>query len=154
MPEGAAIFETTGEWEDFSTPSRDLRLLIAIDVVVGFPALVGRRPERFKMPAGKSKEEVVAALEADLAKKLTDAKLTYPRSDGSKREISLAELVGRKELLELAYNPNDCPEVRWCAPEKSDEIATCRRRAPGDQRALMLKARGWFKDRKRPPRGG
>ena len=37
MPDGASIFETTGAWEDFATPSRDLRLLIAIDVVRGFP---------------------------------------------------------------------------------------------------------------------
>jgi hypothetical protein len=37
MPDGPAIFETSGAWEDFSTPSRDLRLLIATDVVVGFP---------------------------------------------------------------------------------------------------------------------
>ena len=27
MPDGPAIFETIGAWEDFSTPSRDLRLL-------------------------------------------------------------------------------------------------------------------------------
>src|SRR5256886_6595821 len=33
MPDGPAIFETTGAWEDFATPARDLRLLIAIDVV-------------------------------------------------------------------------------------------------------------------------
>ena len=46
MPDGAAIFETTGAWEDFATPSRDLRLLIAIDVVSGFPDRVARRPER------------------------------------------------------------------------------------------------------------
>ena len=25
MPDGASIFETTGTWEDFATPSRDLR---------------------------------------------------------------------------------------------------------------------------------
>ena len=37
MLAGPTIFETTGAWEDFSTPSRDLRLLIAIDVVRGFP---------------------------------------------------------------------------------------------------------------------
>jgi len=28
MPEGEKIFETMGAWEDFATPSRDLRLLI------------------------------------------------------------------------------------------------------------------------------
>ena len=37
MPDGASIFETTGAWEDFATPSRDLRLLIAIDVVRALP---------------------------------------------------------------------------------------------------------------------
>ncbi len=41
MPDGAAIFETTGAWEDFATPSRDLRLLIAMDVVRGFPGSRG-----------------------------------------------------------------------------------------------------------------
>jgi len=44
IPDGAAIFETTGAWEDFATPSRDLRLLIAIDVVRGVPDRVARRP--------------------------------------------------------------------------------------------------------------
>ena len=51
MPDGASIFETTGAWEDFATPSRDLRLLIAIDVVRGFPDRVVRRPERYAMKA-------------------------------------------------------------------------------------------------------
>ena len=37
MPNGASIFETNGAWEDYSTPARDFRLLIAIDVVRGFP---------------------------------------------------------------------------------------------------------------------
>src|SRR4029078_10360704 len=62
MPDGAAIFETIGAWEDFSTPSRDLRMLIGIDVVRGFPDRVARRPDRYAMPAGKS----VAAVKAEL----------------------------------------------------------------------------------------
>jgi hypothetical protein len=155
MPDGAAIFETTGDWEDFSTPSRDLRLLIAIDVVTGFPALVGRRPERFRMPTGQTKDSIVAALEATLQKSLRDAKLTYSRSDASPFTITLADLVARKRELEVAYHPDDCPEVRWGAPAGSDEIATCRRRATGGDRAKMeRKFRGWFRDRRRPPRGG
>ena len=52
MPAGPTIFETTGAWEDFATPSRDLRLLIAIDVVRGFPDRVARRPDRYAMPSG------------------------------------------------------------------------------------------------------
>ena len=37
MPDGPAIFATTGAWEDFATPARDFRLLIAIDVVRFYP---------------------------------------------------------------------------------------------------------------------
>ena len=58
LPKGASIFETSGAWENFATPSRDLRLLIAMDVVRNFPDRVARRPERYAMPAGKSPEEV------------------------------------------------------------------------------------------------
>ena len=54
MPDGPSIFETTGAWEDFSTPARDFRLLIAIDVVRGFPDRVARRPERYAISNGKS----------------------------------------------------------------------------------------------------
>lgn len=155
MPNGPAIFETTGDWEDFSTPSRDLRLLIAIDVVTGFPALVGRRPERFKMPAGQTKESIVSALEASLDKQLAEAKLKYTRSDGSSFELSLAELAKRRQALEMGYNPNDCAEVRWGAPDGSDEIRTCKRRASSADRSTMeRKFRPWFRDRRRPARGG
>lgn len=152
MPKGAAIFETVGDWENFSTPSRDLRILIATDVVKGFPALVARRPERFKMPGAKSKDEVVKALHAKLAEESTRRRVEYVRSDGSKFELSLADVLARTEALEMAYNPNDCPEVRWGATDGSAEAATCKRRAPGDQRRMMEKARGWFNDRKRPSR--
>ena len=55
MPDGPAIFETIGAWEDFATPSRDLRLLIAMDVVRDFPDRVARRPERYAMPMGQER---------------------------------------------------------------------------------------------------
>lgn len=153
MPDGAAIFETTGAWEDFSTPSRDLRLLIAIDIVKAFPERVARRPERYAMPEGKRPDEVRAHLTKLLADELTKRRFSYTRTDGSDHTLALADVVARAEELEMAYNPNDCPEVRWGAPKGSDEIATCKRRAPGDQRAKMNKFRSWFQGRRRPPRG-
>jgi hypothetical protein len=51
MPNGSSIFGTTGAWEDYSTPARDFRLLIAIDVVRGFPERVIRRAPRYAMPS-------------------------------------------------------------------------------------------------------
>jgi hypothetical protein len=152
MPEGAAIFETTGAWEDFSTPSRDLRLLIAMDVVRGFPDRVARRPERYAMPKEKGIAQVKAELESVLASELSTRKFSYTRSDGSAWSLTLKDVLDRAEELEMAYNPNDCVELRWGAPERSDEASTCRRHASGAQRAKMMQYRTWFHERRRPPR--
>ena len=78
MPAGPSIFETTGAWEDFATPSRDLRLLIAIDVVRTYPDRVARRPDRYAMPAGKSVADVKAELERVLAAELAGAQVFLP----------------------------------------------------------------------------
>ena len=152
MPDGAAIFETTGAWEDFATPARDLRLLIAIDVVRGFPDRVARRPERYAMPAGKSVADVKAELISVLASELSARKFSYTRSDGSAWTLALKDVVDRTAALEMGYNLNDCVELRWGAPDKSDEASTCKRHAPSTQRAKMSEYRTWFHERRRPPR--
>jgi len=152
MPDGPAIFETIGPWEDFSTPSRDLRLLIAIDVVRGFPDRVARRPERYAMPRNKSTAEVKADLQKVLASELASRKFTYPRSNDSPWTLALKDVFDRSSALEMAYNPNDCVELRWGAPANSEEASTCKRYAPQAQRAKMLNYRAWFSERRRPPR--
>jgi hypothetical protein len=152
MPDGASIFETTGAWEDFATPSRDLRLLIAMDVVRGFPDRVSRRPERYAMPKDKSAADVKAELEKVLASELSARKFSYTRSDGSPWTLALKDVVDRAGALEMAYNVNDCVELRWGAAQKSDEASTCKRQAPQAQRAKMTGYRAWFHERRRPPR--
>jgi hypothetical protein len=152
MPDGPAIFETSGAWEDFATPSRDLRLLIALDVVRTFPERVARRPERYAMPRGKSVADVKAELQSVLASELSARKFSYPRTDGSQWTLALKDVIDRAADLEMAYNVNDCVELRWGAPERSEEAATCKRRAPQAQRAKMSEYRAWFHERRRPPR--
>jgi hypothetical protein len=152
MPEGAAIFETTGPWEDFATPSRDLRLLIAIDIVRGFPDKAARRPERFAGRDDRAALDVRAELEAILRDEAAARRFEYARSDGSRWTLTLGDVLARTEAFEIAYDPNDCMEVRWGAPPGSAEIATCRRHAPPDQAARMTRYRAWFRDRARPPR--
>jgi hypothetical protein len=152
MPDGPAIFETVGAWEDFSTPARDLRLLIALDVVRGYPERVARRPDRYAMPAGKSVADVKAELESVLASELATRKVSYTRSDESQWTLALKDVMARAPAFEMAYNPNDCVELRWGAQEGSEENATCKRHAPSAQRAKMEKYRAWFHERRRPPR--
>jgi hypothetical protein len=152
MPDGLKMFETNGAWEDFSTPSRDMRLLIAIDVARAFPARVAGRRAHYAMPAGVDAAHVRADLEATLAHELTARHFEYTRSDGSAWTLSLEEVTRRSNDLEMAYNPNDCVEARWGAPAGSPEASTCVHHAPAAQLAKMEQVRAWFHERKRPAR--
>jgi hypothetical protein len=87
MPDGAAIFETSGGWEDFSTPSRDLRLLIAIDVVQNFPDRVARRPE--EMPKDKSVADVKDELRNVLHRSLRHGKSRIPAATARRGPLRL-----------------------------------------------------------------
>jgi hypothetical protein len=154
MPSGHAIFETTGAWENFATPARDLRLLIAIDLVNGFEHKVERNPAAF-LVEGTAMDALVESLRKDRARMLADPALSfeYRRSDGSMHEVTLGELVGRAAAFEHAYNPNECPELRWGAAAGSEEARTCKRHAPAEQVRKMKAYRVWFHERRRPARG-
>jgi hypothetical protein len=153
MPQGADIFETEGAWEDYATPSRDMRLLIAIDTVNALPTRVEQKPERFAIPADTSPKAAADALRGALANQLRTRSFEYTRSDGSTQSLHLADVIARADALELAYNPNDCAELRWGAPAGSAERASCVRNAPAAQRSRMQAYRTWFHTRTRPARG-
>jgi hypothetical protein len=151
MPEGAKIFETTGPWEDYATPSRDMRLIIAMNVLLGLPDRVLRHPELFNL-GGRKPSDVAAELKKLHADRIRERGIEYKRSDGSVFKLSVADLLARKTALEIAYNPNDCVETRWGAGAGTPEAAPCGRHAPPDQQARMSEVRSWFHDAKRPPR--
>ena len=92
------------------------------------------------------------ALAADLSGELSQRTFEYARSDGSPQRLSLLDVLKRAPGFEVAYNPNDCVELRWGAAAGSEEAASCRRHAPSAQRAKMEKYRAWFHERRRPPR--
>jgi hypothetical protein len=151
MPSGPAIFETTGPWEDYSTPSRDMRLLIAMKVVEGLPERIRRYPELFVL-GGEDPAAAAARIERLHARRMQETSVGYTRSDGSPWRLTLAELYARRGALEVAYNPNDCVERRWGASPDTEDYATCRRQAPAEQRARMQEYRSWFREARRPPR--
>lgn len=151
MPHGHHLFQTTGAWEDFSTPSRDMRLLISIDTVLGFPERVAAHPERFAGAGGKPD---VNALKAALQSSLASRTFAYRRSNGVQQPLTLLDVVNRSKALEMAYNPNDCVEIRWGAPQGSEERSSCHERADEEQQARMAQYRAWFAERRRPQPGG
>jgi hypothetical protein len=152
MPSGARIFQTSGPWEDYSTPARDMRLLIALDVLTDFPDKVMRNPGAFATPESIERENLKIELENLHRKWAEQITITYTRSNGEPQELTLADVLNRREKLEMAYNPNDGVELRWGAAEGSEEIASCERRAPADQHQRMESYRRWFKDRLFPIR--
>jgi hypothetical protein len=151
MPQGAAIFETVGPWEDFATPSRDLRLLIAMRVLETLPERIRRYPQSFVL-SGTAANDAAARIAKQHADSLDAYAITYTRTDGSAWRLSLRDIYQRRDALEIAYNPNDCIERRWGASDATRDLDTCRRQAPKDQRARMDAYRPWFRDLVRPPR--
>lgn len=155
MPWGHSVFETSGPWESFSTPARDLRLLVAMDVVQGFVDRVLRTPEAFGVPQDFPRDVLQERLQDLRDALLRDPAraITYERSNGASVVLTMADLLARAPALEVAYNPNDCVEVRWGAPEGSEERSSCQRRAPEDQQKKVEAYREWFRTRTRPRRG-
>jgi len=152
MPGGTSgVFQAGGQWEDFSTPNRDLRLLIAMDAVLDFPDKVLRSPDDYKMSKLSSAEHVKKNLDDFLSQKLSELTITYTRTNGTEQKLTLAEILKRRDAFEMAYNPNDGIEIRWGAPEKSEEYATCKRHVPASQLEKMKSVRRWFQKRLHPP---
>jgi hypothetical protein len=152
MPSNAnGIFQAGGQWEDFSTPNRDLRLLIAMDAVLGFPDRVANSPDDFNTSKSSSPDDIRHKLQSLLDKNVSELNIKYTRSDGSIQELTVAEILKRRDAFEMAYNPNDGIEIRWGAPENSKERATCHRQAPPYQQKTMQSVRKWFNQRLHPP---
>jgi hypothetical protein len=151
MPAGPKIFETTGPWEDYATPSRDMRVLIALGVLTRLPDRITRHPELFVL-GGRPPAEVRKELEALHERAIRERSIEYRRSDGSPFRLTVADILARRTSLEMAYNPNDCVEIRWGASPETPDYATCARHAPDEQRARMQEYRAWFREARRPPR--
>ncbi|MFH2005133.1 MAG: hypothetical protein ABI333_00970 [bacterium] len=150
IPSGPAIFETNGLWEVYSTPARDLRLLMAVQDVLDFPQDVLKRRHLYRIPAGWGRTQLLGALDAVYRNLTSTLGLSYVRSDQQLQQLTLADIIARREALRMAYNPNDCSEVRWGAPPVSDERKSCRRRAQQAQQDSMRRYRVWFQLLKRP----
>lgn len=151
MPAGANLFETLGPWEDYATPSRDMRLLIAMQVLLDLPVKLTTRPALFAL-GGKTPKEVRAALELRHKQQTELRKITYTNSEGVAVVLSVADVLARRKALQVAYNPNDCVEIRWGAAANSAEAKSCKRRAPPAQQTRMEEMRPWFASRRRPTR--
>ncbi len=118
------IYGTDGDWEMFSTPSRDARLK------TGFKYLRDTAQRFVEMDRKGDSIHLAYSgndLPADLLKAYRRAASTcvirYHRSDNSTVSLSFEE--ARTRLFALSFDPYHCPERRWGAHD-ARELATCR----------------------------
>ncbi len=120
LPEN--IYGTDGDWETYSSPSRDARLKTAFKELRDMT-------ERFvrMYQAGDPKliykgSDLVADLIEDYDRHAAQCTITYSRSDGS--SFSFGYEDARKRLFAMSFDPYQCIERRWGALE-GDEFGPC-----------------------------
>ena len=116
------IYGTDGDWETYSTPSRDARLKTAFkelrDEVARFVALAAAGSDRLAYGGGDIRGDIRHVYQQETSA----CTIAYARSDGSERRLDFADVARR--LFALSFDPHHCAERRWGA-QNADELATC-----------------------------
>ena len=115
------IYGTYGEWEEYSTPSRDARLKVSfIELRRDLQRLV-EDVEAGDPGVSYEGDDLAGDLTRVFEEEKEGCSFTYWRSDGTRMRLNLAHVMDR--LFELSFNPYHCPERRWGA--RGAELATC-----------------------------
>lgn len=121
LPEN--IYGTSGEWEIYSTPSRDARLKVQyVDLLEQTKKIIDLH---------KAGDPSVVYTGSDLKSDLLNAYVSeanscgirYFNSDGVSVDLNLEEV--RQRLFKLSFDPYHCPELRWGASDPA-ELQSCR----------------------------
>jgi len=117
------IYGTEGEWEEYSTPSRDARLKASFkelrDQVQRFVEWHNAGDKRVRFQGGSIVQALLKAYDEEAAL----CTITYLRSNGTPVPLGYEEI--RKRLFLLSFDPYHCIERRWGASQPA-ELATCR----------------------------
>jgi hypothetical protein len=116
------IYGTDGDWETYSTPSRDARLKTAFkelrDEVARFLSLAAAGNGRLAYAGENLRADIRRAYEQETSA----CAIAYTRSDSSQKQLSFADV--QRRLFALSFDPHHCAERRWGAQD-AEEAATC-----------------------------
>lgn len=116
------IYGTEGDWETYSTPSRDARLKTAFqelrDTAERFMTLWRARDARL----GYGGRDLAGDMLAVHDRAAAQCRVAYVRSDG--QMVTLGYEEARQRLFRLSFDPYHCVEARWGAV--GAEAASCR----------------------------
>jgi formylglycine-generating enzyme required for sulfatase activity len=116
------IYGTSGDWETYSTPSRDARLKTAFkemrDNVVRFINMYRSGNHHLLYSGTDLVGDLLRTYDAQTAK----CSVSYTRTDSSSVALPFEEV--RTRLFKLSFDPYQCVERRWGATDPS-ELSTC-----------------------------
>lgn len=120
LPEN--IYGTSGDWETYSTPSRDARLKVSFkelrDQVGRFIEMAEKGSKDIAYKGSNIRRDIESAYLAETAQ----CSVIYTASNGKRWKLSYEE--ARRRLYEMSFDPHHCPERRWGA-RAGEEIASC-----------------------------
>jgi hypothetical protein len=118
------IYGTEGDWETFSTPSRDARLKTAFretrDAAERFVIMYVRGGDPHLVYTG---DDMAGDMLAVYRRDTAACSVSYQRTDGSRVTLSYED--ARKRLFAMSFDPYHCVERRWGASDAA-ELSTCR----------------------------
>ena len=115
------IFGTYGEWEAYSTPSRDARLKVSFIELKRDMAQLIAEVEAGEPGVRYDGADLAGDLWAAYEEEKNACRVTYWRSDKTRMRLNFAHVMDR--LWDLSFDPYHCPERRWGA--RGAELETC-----------------------------
>lgn len=115
------IYGTQGEWETYSTPSRDAQLKVSfrdlIDQADGYRKKIAANDPTVVY----SGSDLFAELKQVYQSESSSCQISYTNSVGQAVSLNLEQV--RTRLFALSFDPYHCPELRWGA--QGQELSTC-----------------------------
>lgn len=116
------IYGTGGEWEEFSTPSRDARLKTSFvelrQLAEDLLNMYIQHDPRLVYNGTNIKGDMLASYQQVSAQ----CRVAYKKSNGESVAMNLDQV--RERLFDLSFDPYHCSELRWGA-RSSAEMASC-----------------------------
>ncbi|HUO97883.1 MAG TPA: hypothetical protein VMU01_04410, partial [Rhizomicrobium sp.] len=116
------IYGTEGDWETYSTPSRDARLKTAFkelrDSIGRFLWMQAHHDKKLSYTGKNLAADMLGVYDRHAGQ----CRVSYTRTNGSK--VTLGYEQARARLFAMSFDPYQCIERRWGATEAA-ELATC-----------------------------
>lgn len=128
----ANIYGAYGEWEDYSTPGRDLRIRARIGGVVNqarhlLNMIMSDDPTySYQAPPGADMRSTLTSLKREFFRVYTEVarscEITYVSSVGREVRLPFEEVLSR--VSKMSFDPYMCIERRWGASSR-EELRSC-----------------------------